>query len=662
MSDEKQITESEETSEEIQEDILVEAEDSPVELDVAAEELEALPEDENGEMLDYLDSSLFDDIRQVHVSDLDTTEDLVDQIDSNILQKYVDTISDIAGKVIIEGRVIGQNEKEIIMDIGFKSEGVIPRSEFTTKNMPAIGDVVEVYLERLEDENGQTILSKDKADWYRTWNNILDTYSSEGTVLGTISHRIKGGMIVEVDGIQAFLPGSQIDVHPIPDFDELIGKEMEFRIVKVNQLRKNIVISRKALLEDSLMEKRESLLKEIEVGSILDGRVKNITDFGVFVDLGGFDGLLHITDLSWGRVKHPTEMVDVGDEISVKVIDIDLERQRISLGLKQLSPHPWEGITDKYPVGSNVKGKVVSITNYGAFVEIEKGIEGLVHVSEMSWGRNIHHPSEVVQLNDEVDAQVLTINTEERKIALGFKQLEPDPWEDIVEKYPIGTRQKGIVRNLAQFGAFVELVEGVDGLIHVSDLSWTKVIRHPKEVVETGQDLEVEVLEVSHENRRIALGLKQLEPDPWPDILDHFEIGKKVQGEIIRVLDKGVILQMELNVEGIIPSRTFPQNERKNILSRFKEGAELECEVSEVSPEDKKVILRLENIPLEVEVDKSAESITDEAQEESTDDSPPSEDINVDESTEIKTVEADITEDEPRDSENEVEGDDEAEK
>jgi len=320
MSDEKQITESEETSEEIQEDILVEAEDSPVELDVAAEKLEALPEDENGEMLDYLDSSLFDDIRQVHVSDLDTTEDLVDQIDSNILQKYVDTISDIAGKVIIEGRVIGQNEKEIIMDIGFKSEGVIPRSEFTTKNMPAIGDVVEVYLERLEDENGQTILSKDKADWYRTWNNILDTYSSEGTVLGTISHRIKGGMIVEVDGIQAFLPGSQIDVHPIPDFDELIGKEMEFRIVKVNQLRKNIVISRKALLEDSLMEKRESLLKEIEVGSILDGRVKNITDFGVFVDLGGFDGLLHITDLSWGRVKHPTEMVDVGDEIAVAVI------------------------------------------------------------------------------------------------------------------------------------------------------------------------------------------------------------------------------------------------------------------------------------------------------------------------------------------------------
>ena len=658
MTDEKQITESEE----IQEDILVEAEESPEKLDEITEESDELHEEVNGELIDYLDSDLFNDIRQVHVSELDTSEELVDQLDSNILQQYVDTISDIAGKKIIEGRVIGQNEKEIIMDIGFKSEGVIPRSEFTTKNMPAIGDVVEVYLERLEDENGQTILSKDKADWFRTWNNILDTFSSGGTVSGTISRRIKGGMIVEVDGIQAFLPGSQIDVHPIADFDEFLGKEMEFRIVKVNQLRKNIVISRKALLEDSLMEKRESLLKEIEVGSILDGRVKNVTDFGVFVDLGGFDGLLHITDLSWGRVKHPNEMVEVGEEITVKVIDIDLERQRISLGLKQLSPHPWEGIIEKYPVGSNINGKVVSITNYGAFVEIEKGIEGLVHVSEMSWGRNIHHPSEVVQLNDEVEAQVLTINTDERKIALGFKQLEPDPWEDIVEKYPIGSRQKGIVRNLAQFGAFVELVEGVDGLIHVSDLSWTKVIRHPKEVVETGQELEVEVLEVSHENRRIALGLKQLEPDPWPDILDHFEIEKKVKGKIIRVLDKGVILQMEFNVEGIIPARTFPQNERKNVLSRFKEGTELECKVTEVSPEDKKVILSLENIPPEVEVDQSEEIVKDEANKDSSDESQQTENVTVDNSSIDEKEDADITKDKPKDSENEIEGDEDTEK
>lgn len=658
MTDEKQITESEE----VQEDILVEAEESPEKLDEITEESDELHEEVNGELIDYLDSDLFNDIRQVHVSELDTSEELVDQLDSNILQQYVDTISDIAGKKIIEGRVIGQNEKEIIMDIGFKSEGVIPRSEFTTKNMPAIGDVVEVYLERLEDENGQTILSKDKADWFRTWNNILDTFSSGGTVSGTISRRIKGGMIVEVDGIQAFLPGSQIDVHPIADFDEFLGKEMEFRIVKVNQLRKNIVISRKALLEDSLMEKRESLLKEIEVGSILDGRVKNVTDFGVFVDLGGFDGLLHITDLSWGRVKHPNEMVEVGEEITVKVIDIDLERQRISLGLKQLSPHPWEGITEKYPVGSNINGKVVSITNYGAFVEIEKGIEGLVHVSEMSWGRNIHHPTEVVQLNGEVEAQVLTINTDERKIALGFKQLEPDPWEDIVEKYPIGSRQKGIVRNLAQFGAFVELVEGVDGLIHVSDLSWTKVIRHPKEVVETGQELEVEVLEVSHENRRIALGLKQLEPDPWPDILDHFEIEKKVKGKIIRVLDKGVILQMEFNVEGIIPARTFPQNERKNVLSRFKEGTELECKVTEVSPEDKKVILSLENIPPEVEVDQSEEIVKDEANKDSSDESQQTENVTVDNSSIDEKEDADITKDKPKDSENEIEGDEDTEK
>ncbi|MFQ6607525.1 MAG: 30S ribosomal protein S1 [Fidelibacterota bacterium] len=601
MSEEKLLNESEGIQEDIQVDEVV----SIAETEEIIEESDSPTEEGNGAVIDYLDPELFAEIREIDVSELDNAEDLSTQVDSSILDKYTASITDIAGKEIIKGRVIGQNEKEIIMDIGFKSEGVIPRSEFSSENMPAIGDIVEVYLEHLEDENGQTILSKDKADWFRTWNNILETYASGGTVLGTISRRIKGGMIVEVDGIQAFLPGSQVDVHPVPDFDELIGKEMEFKVVKVNKLRKNIVLSRKALQEDSLMEKRESLLKEIEVGSILDGRVKNITDFGVFIDLGGFDGLLHITDLSWGRVKHPSELVEVGEEISVKVIDIDLERQRISLGLKQLVPHPWDGITEKYPVGTNVKGKVVSITNYGAFVEIEKGIEGLVHVSEMSWGRNIHHPSEVVQLNDEVEAQVLNINTEERKIALGFKQLEPDPWENIEEKYPVGSRQKGKVRNLAQFGAFVELEEGVDGLIHVSDLSWTKVIRHPKEVVEIGQELEVEVLEVSHQNRRIALGLKQLEPDPWPDILDHFEVGKKVIGEIIRVLDKGLILHMELDVEGIIPIRTFPQNERKSILGRFVEGTKLECEVTEVSPEDKKVILKLEEFPMK---DKSIES------------------------------------------------------
>ncbi len=661
MSEEKQLVESEET----QEDTLVEAEESTEEQEEVVEETEDLPEEGNGELIDYLDSSLFDDIREVDVSELDTSEDLEIQIDSSILEKYIETISDIAGKEIIEGRVIGQNEKEIIMDIGFKSEGVIPRSEFSSDNMPAIGDIVEVYLERLEDENGQTILSKDKADWFRTWNNILDTYTSGGTVTGTISRRIKGGMIVEVDSIQAFLPGSQVDVQPVPDFDELLGQDMEFKIVKVNKLRKNIVLSHKALQEDSLSEKRESLLKEIEVGSILDGRVKNITDFGVFVDLGGFDGLLHITDLSWGRVKHPSEMVEVGDEISVKVIDIDLERQRISLGLKQLVPHPWEGITEKYPVGTNVKGKVVSITNYGAFVEIEKGIEGLVHVSEMSWGRNIHHPSEVVHLNDEVEAQVLNINTEERKIALGFKQLEPDPWEDVVDKYPIGNRLKGKVRNLAQFGAFVELEEGVDGLVHVSDLSWTKVIRHPKEVVETGKELEVEVLEVSYENRRIALGLKQLEPDPWPDILDHFEVGKKVTGEIIRVLDKGVILQMELDVEGIIPSRTFPQNERKNILSRFKDGAKLECEVTEVSPEDKKIILSLDDIPLAEETEKpdeSSEPTSEEATEKPADEKAETKNAHVEETSDVEDTETGSAEDKSGDSENESEGNDEAEK
>ncbi|MEE9166909.1 MAG: 30S ribosomal protein S1 [Candidatus Neomarinimicrobiota bacterium] len=540
---------------------------------------------------DYLDPSLFDDIKELSPEQLHESAEPKDMVSSEVLDKYHETVSDIAEHQVVQGRVIGQNEKEIIMDIGFKSEGIIPRSEFAGKVPPAIGDVLGVYLERMEDKNGQTLLSKEKADWMNSWNKIIEIYKGDGTVEGKIVRRIKGGMVVELEGIQAFLPGSQIDIRPVQDFDQYLGQEMEFKVVKVNRLRKNIVLSRKVLLEESLREQREALFEEIETGQILEGHVKNITDFGAFIDLGGVDGLLHITDLSWGRVNHPSDVVELGEALNVKVIDVDREKQRVSLGLKQLSPHPWETVPGKYPVGTRIKGKVVSLTNYGAFLELEKGVEGLVHVSEMSWTRNVFHPSEVVKLGEEVEAEVLSLNPEDRKIALGFKQLQPDPWEGVEERYQVDSLYKGTVRNLRQFGAFVELEEGVDGLIHISDLSWTKLVRHPKEILEKGDEVEVRVLEASRESRRIALGLKQATEDPWPAIKDHFQPGEKVTGQVIKVLDKGVILELDMDVEGIIPSRMFSRDSRKEMLGEISPGVDLRCEVVEVRPDDKKVIL-----------------------------------------------------------------------
>lgn len=546
---------------------------------------------------DYLDPGLFENVKRVAVGNLEDSGEVTEKVDPELLARYLETLSDIGQHQLVTGRVIGQNEKEIIMDIGFKSEGIIPRSDFMDQETPSIGDVLDVYLERLEDSSGQTILSKEKADWMKQWNKIVEVFENKETVEGKIVRRIKGGMVVELDGIQAFLPGSQIDVRPVQDFDQYLGQEMEFRVVKLNRLRKNIVLSRKALLEDSLRERREALFNEIQVGQIVEGRVKNITDFGVFIDLGGVDGLLHITDLSWGRVNHPSDMVDVGDKLTVKIIDVDQERQRISLGLKQLTPHPWENISGKYPIGTKVTGKVVSMTNYGAFVEIEKGVEGLVHVSEMSWTRNIRHPSEVVELGDKVESQVLSLDEEERKIALGFRQLQPDPWEGVEQRYPVDSIHKGTVRNLTQFGAFVELEEGIDGLIHISDMSWTKVIRHPKEVVQKGEEVEVKVLDVSSSSRRIGLGLKQTSEDPWSAIAEHFEAGKSITGEVIRSLDKGVIVQLEMDVEGIIPSRSLPRKNRQEILDRFQPGTQVTGEVVRVEPEEKKVVMKIVDIP-----------------------------------------------------------------
>jgi len=497
---------------------------------------------------------------------------------------------------LIMGRVVGANEKEIIIDIKFKSEGIIDRSEFGKDELPAIGEKVEVYVERIEDAGGNTILSKDKADFMRRWRDLKEAFENETIIKGTLIRRIKGGMIVELGKVQAFLPGSQIDVRPIQDFDMYLNKELDLKIVKLNEARKNVVVSHKAILEETLTEQRDALFKELEVGNILEGRVKNVTDFGVFVDLGGIDGLLHITDLTWGRVNHPTEVVELDEVLTVKVIEYDEERKRVSLGLKQLSPHPWDGVENKFAIGTVVKGKVVSLTNYGCFIELEPGVEGLIHVSEISWTRHIKNPSEIYSMGDEIEAQVLSIDSDDKKISLGVKQLLPDPWDKIEEKFIVGSVHKGKIQNLAQFGAFAELEEGIDGLIHISDLSWTKLVKHPKEVLEKGQEVDVRVLEVSRENRRISLGYKQLLDDPWPAIIDFYESGKEVSGEIIRVLDKGIIIQLEMDVEGIIPFGKMSKRDRRALASQFEVGANLSGVVMQVAPEDRKVILFKEEL------------------------------------------------------------------
>ena len=550
---------------------------------------------QDSEIINYLNADLFKDVKVLNKTEL-LDDSAIDNLSEEVQNLYSSTFADISENSLVEGRVVGMNERDVLIDIGFKSEGIIDRNEFNENDLPKIGDQVEVYLEFIEDASGNTILSKEKADFMRRWKELKDAFNNETIIKGKIIRRIKGGLIVDLQVVQAFLPGSQVDVRPIQDFDIYLDKEIELRIVKFNESRKNIVVSHKIILEDSLKEQREALFKELEVGSVMEGRVKNITDFGVFVDLGGIDGLLHITDLSWGRVNHPSEMLGLNDAITVKVIEYDEERKRVSLGLKQLSPHPWEDVEIKFPIGNVVKGKVVSLTNYGCFIELEPGIEGLIHHSEISWTKHIKNPSEVYSMGDEVDAKVLSIDVNDRKISLGVKQLTPDPWGEIEEKYMVGTVHKVVVKNLTQFGAFAELEDDIDGLIHVSDMSWTKVVRHPKEIVEKGQELEVRILEISKENRRISLGYRQIKDDPWPELVNYFEAGKEVSGEIIRILDKGIIINLDNEVEGIIPFGKMSKKDRKSLAGQYEVGANLSGIVMKVSPEDKKVILYKEEL------------------------------------------------------------------
>lgn len=557
--------------------------------------VEKTPSVDEKELKNYLSSSLFEDVRTIASDELEGPgESAVEEVE--LSEAYASTLKDISEHQLINGRVVGMNDRDVLIDIGFKSEGIIDRSEFSEDSLPAIGDQVEVYLEYLEDSSGNTILSKEKADFMLRWQSLIKAYEEETVITGKIIRRIKGGMIVDLGAVQAFLPGSQLDVRPITDFDVYVDKDIDLRIVKLNEARKNIVVSHKMILEESLVEQRAALFEEIEIGSIMEGRVKNITDFGVFVDLGGIDGLLHITDLSWGRVNHPSEMINLNDDITVKVIEYDAERKRVSLGLKQLTPHPWEEVDIKYPIGVTVKGTIVSLTNYGAFIEIEPGVEGLIHVSEISWTRHIKNPSEEYSMGDKVEAKVISIDSHERKISLGVKQLTPDPWDEIEKEFEVGTKYSGKVQNLTQFGAFIELKEGIDGLVHVSDLSWTKVVRHAKNVLEKGQEVEVIILEVSRENRKISLGMKQLEDDPWQSIVEYFESGKEVSGEIIRILDKGIIIQLDMDVEGIIPFGKMSKKDRRSLASQYEVGANLSGIVMKVSPDDKKIILFKEEL------------------------------------------------------------------
>ena len=545
--------------------------------------------------LDYINPKLFEDIRTIDINDLISSAD-ESSVKDEVKEQYLGSISDISENQVLSGRVIGMNEKEILIDIGFKSEGMINRSEFPENAVPQIGDQIDVYLEYLEDRNGNLVLSKEKADFMRNWKEIRKYYDTGEIFSCKIVKRIKGGMIVDINGLPGFLPGSQIDVRPIKDFDNFLDKDIEVRVVKLNEARKNIVVSHKVIIEDSLQEKREEFLADIEVGHIIEGRVKNITDFGVFIDLGGIDGLLHITDLSWGRVNHPSEIVELDETITVKIIDYDESKQRVSLGLKQLMPHPWENVQDTYPIGSKVKGKIVSLTNYGAFVELEAGVEGLIHISEMSWTRHIKNASEIYSIAEEVDAEVLAIDKDERKISLGVKQLQPDPWDDIQEKYIVGTLHKGKIINITQFGVFVELEDGIEGLIHVSDLSWTKIIRHPKEVVQKDENIEVSIIEVSRDKRKISLGLKQITEDPWPDLIKKYETGKEVTGEIIKILDKGIILQLDDDLEGSVPFSTRSSKSRKEKLSKYNSGDKITGLVMEVKPDDKKIVVYVEDL------------------------------------------------------------------
>ncbi len=500
---------------------------------------------------------------------------------------YDKSLASIKDKEVTEGTVISINKREVVVNVGAKSDGIIPFNEFRYNPDLKVGDTVEVYVESQEDRKGQLVLSHKKARASKSWERVNQALDNDEIIKGFIKCRTKGGMIVDVFGIEAFLPGSQIDVKPIRDYDVFVGKTMEFKVVKINQEFKNVVVSHKALIEAELEQQRKEIIAKLEKGQVLEGTVKNITAYGVFIDLGGVDGLIHITDLSWGRVNNPNDIVEPDQKLNVVILDFDEEKKRIALGLKQLQPHPWDKLDPNLKVGDRVKGKVVVMTDYGAFVEIAPGVEGLIHVSEMSWSQHLRSAQDFMKVGDEVEAQILTLDRDERKMSLGIKQLKSDPWETIEEKYPVGSKHTAKVRNFTNFGVFVELEEGVDGLIHISDLSWTKKIKHPSEFTQIGADIDVQVLEIDKENRRLSLGHKQLEENPWDVFETVFTVGSVHEGTIVELLDKGAVISLPYGVEGF----ATPKHLVKEDGTQAKQDEKLQFKVIEFNKEAKRIIL-----------------------------------------------------------------------
>ncbi len=512
---------------------------------------------------------------------------LYDQSKDEIAKQYDNTMSNIAVGETVEGTVSEINKREVIVNIGYKSEGVIPASEFRYNSELQVGDKVEVYVESVEDKGGQLLLSHKKARQLKSWDRVNEALENDEIIKGYVKCRTKGGMIVDVFGIEAFLPGSQIDVKPIRDYDVYVDKTMEFKVVKINQEFRNVVVSHKALIEAELEAQKQVIMSKLEKGQILEGTVKNITSYGVFIDLGGVDGLIHITDLSWGRVNHPEEIVSLDQKLQVVILDFDESKKRIALGLKQLVPHPWEALDANLKVGDTVKGKVVVMADYGAFVEIAPGVEGLIHVSEMSWSQHLRSAQDFMKVGDEVEAVVLTLDREERKMSLGIKQLTADPWENIEQKYPVGTKCTAKVRNFTNFGVFVEIEEGIDGLIHISDLSWTKKIKHPGEFTQVGADIEVVVLEIDKENRRLSLGHKQLEENPWNEFESQFAIDTIHKGTITDLTDKGAVVSLGENIDGFAPARQLVKEDGTTL----KAGETADFKVIEFSKATKRITL-----------------------------------------------------------------------
>jgi len=532
----------------------------------------------------------------------DIPQDLGDSMES-VMDMYEESFKRFAEGEVVTGRIISVDKDQVLIDIGYKSEGQVRIQEFLDENgniTAQVGDAIEVMVEWWDDEDERVLLSKDKAANIKVWESIKTSYDEEGTVKGTITNRVKGGFSVDI-GVPAFLPGSQADLRPIRNLDEMVGKEFDFKILKYNRKRSNIVLSRRAILEKELTEKRSATLATIEEGNVVEGAVKNITEYGVFVDLGGVDGLLHITDISWGRVKHPSELFAIGDPITVKILNLDLENERVSLGMKQLAEDPWSTAAEKYAVGSRVTGKVVSLTDYGAFIELEEGIEGLIHVSEMSWTRKIRHPSKIVSVGDKVEAVVLDIKPESRRISLGMKQVVPNPWDVISEKYPIGTTIEGKIKNITDFGLFIGIDEGIDGLVHISDISWTKRIKHPSELFKKGDVVQAIVLDIEKDNERFSLGIKQLQADPWQSVSERYTVGKEITGTITNLTDFGIFVELEEGIEGLVHISEISKEKIKTPLEKFKVADVITARVMNINTEERRIGLSIKRLEIEDE-------------------------------------------------------------